>query len=448
MQCRSLGAAARSSWARVTPSISGPSWARVTPRIASQRFLRKSYSTSAIEEEKADVVVIGAGVVGLAIARLLALSGREVLVLEADAAFGTGTSSRNSEIIHAGLYYQVGSLKAQLCVEGNRMLYDYAREHDVGHRRLGKLITACGDDEIPKLAKLHENAKANGVSDVDWISSSEATDLEPNVRCVAALLSTNTGIIDSHGLMAAFLAEAEDHGAVLAVNSTVTGGEISQNGISLEVTDSTDLRSAEGAPVPPTMRLSCSAVVNAAGLDAQATAKKLAHCPPELIPRRYLARGNYFSFSGAKSPFSRLVYPIPPEGGLGVHVTVDLGGQCKFGPDVEWLPEGAEQAIASYDYTVDPSRAAAFYSAIRAYYPDLPEGSLEPAYAGIRPKLFGSGQADVGSTDFMIQGPADHGVPGLVNLFGIESPGLTSCLAIAEDVARKLTATKNKVGSV
>ncbi|MBZ9909779.1 NAD(P)/FAD-dependent oxidoreductase [Mesorhizobium sp. BR115XR7A] len=366
-----------------------------------------------------DCVVAGAGVVGLAVARALALSSREVVVIEKVDAIGTVTSSRNSEVIHAGLYYAPGSLKARLCVEGRRQLYAYCAEHTVGHRRAGKLIVASEPGQTDGLRAIEANAKRCGVDDLALLTRAEAESLEPALRCAGALLSPSTGIVDSHALMLSLRGDAEAAGASFAFLTGVAGAAIEAYGIRI------DTRDANGE----TFAVEAGAFVNAAGLDAQAVASRIEGFPRDLIPRQWLARGNYFALPG-RSPFSRLIYPVPVEGGLGVHLTLDLAGNARFGPDVEW--------IDSVDYTVDPGRSAVFYEAIRRYWPDLANGALQPAYAGIRPKLSGPGQP---AADFVIQGPADHGVGRIVNLFGIESPGLTASLAIADHVAELLYPT-------
>lgn len=363
-----------------------------------------------------DCAVIGAGVVGLAVARELARAGREVVILEAADAFGTGASSRNSEVIHAGIYYPPGSLKGRLCVAGRRMLYDYCASRGVAHRRLGKLIVAVTADEIPMLDDYLARGRANGVDDLVRIGRDEARRLEPEVVCVDALLSPSTGIVDSHGLMLALLGEAESAGAMLALLSPVESGRVTEDGIELRV----------GGAAEST--LLCRTVVNAAGLGAQRVATGIAGFPRACIPALALAKGHYFTLAG-RSPFSRLVYPVAGGGGLGVHVTLDLAGQARFGPDVAW--------IAAIDYRFDEGRAGAYYGAIRRYWPGLKDGALAPGYTGIRPKISGPGEP---ARDFVIEGPADHGVPGLVNLFGIESPGLTASLAIAGQVAALLGA--------
>lgn len=366
--------------------------------------------------ESVDCVVIGAGVVGLAVARALALAGREVIVVEAAEGIGTETSSRNSEVIHAGIYYPKGSLMARTCVEGRRLLYAYCAEHGVPHLNCGKLIVATNEAESEKLAEIRGRAEANGVEGMRLLDASEARALEPNLHCTAALLSPRTGIIDSHSYMLALQGDAESRGAMFAFHSPVKQGRVVEGSIELEV----------GGTEP--MNLRCRLVVNSAGLHAPALAHKFVGLPSDRIPPAYYAKGNYFTLAGP-SPFSRLIYPVPVPGGLGVHITVDLGGQAKFGPDVEW--------IDGIDYTVDPHRADKFYAAVRRYWPDLKDGALQPGYAGIRPKIVPQGAP---AQDFTIQGPAEHGVEGLINLFGIESPGLTASLALAEQV-RDIAAT-------
>jgi L-2-hydroxyglutarate oxidase LhgO len=364
--------------------------------------------------ESVDCVVVGAGAVGLAIARALAVAGREIVVLERESTIGTGTSSRNSEVIHAGIYYPPGSLKAALCVAGRSALYPYLVEHGVPHRRCGKLIVATDPQQIPGLEKLHTQGSANGVSDLSMLSAHEARALEPALDCVAALQSPSTGILDSHGFMLALQGDAEDRGGAVAFRSPVLGGRVGRDGIELEV----------GGSEP--MRLRARTVVNSAGLFAPDLARSMEGFPPDRVPPSHYCKGNYFSLSG-RSPFTRLIYPAPEAAGLGVHLTLDLAGQARFGPDVEWIDR--------IDYDVDPRRADSFYAAIRRYWPDLQDDSLRPAYSGIRPKIQARGEP---SRDFLIQGPRDHGVPGLVNLFGIESPGLTAALAIGEHVRKLL----------
>ncbi len=367
--------------------------------------------------ERIDCVVIGAGVVGLACARALALAGREVVILEAADAIGTETSSRNSEVIHAGIYYAPGSVKAALCVEGKALLYRYCEERGIAHRRCGKLIVATTSEQLATLRKIQAQAAANGVDDLRLLTADEAKAMEPELRCMAALHSPSTGIIDSHGLMLAYQGEAEDRGAMLAPHSPVTGGAAEAGGIMLEV----------GGAEPT--RIFARTVVNSAGLMAQHTAAALRGFPPDKVPPCYYAKGNYYTLGG-RSPFTHLIYPVPEAAGLGVHLTLDLAGQARFGPDVEW--------ITKIDYDVDLRRADGFYRAIRDYWPGLRDGQLAPGYAGIRPKLGGPGQP---AGDFLIQGPAEHGVAGLVNLFGIESPGLTASLAMAAQVARIVRST-------
>jgi len=365
--------------------------------------------------ESADAVVIGAGVVGLAIARQLALEGREVIIVESQNAIGTATSSRNSEVIHAGIYYPHGSLKARSCVEGRSLLYDYCGERGIPHVRCGKLIVATDAAQLGELEAIRKKAHANGVPDVAWLTLEEARAMEPAVSCVGALHSPSTGVIDSHAYMLALLGDAEAHGAMLALMSQVERARVGANGsIELEV---------GGAEK---MRIAARTVVNSAGLTAPSLARSIEGYPQERAPPEYYAKGNYYSLIG-RSPFSHLVYPVPEPGGLGVHVTIDLGGQARFGPDVEW--------ITKMDYAVDPRRADRFYAAIRRYWPQLPNGALAAGYAGIRPKIAGPKDP---APDFVIQGPQEHGVPGLVNLFGIESPGLTASLSLARDVARRL----------
>ena len=360
--------------------------------------------------ESVDCVVVGAGVVGLAVARALALAGREVIVLEAAEGIGTETSSRNSEVIHAGIYYPAGSLMARFCVAGRKQLYGYLVEKGVPHSQCGKLIVATNDLEDGKLADISRRAAVNGVDDMRLLTAAEAVALEPNLRCTSALLSPSTGIIDSHGYMVALQGDAENAGAVVVFHSPALGGRAVAGGVEIDV----------GGAEPMTLR--CNLLVNSAGLHAPALAGGIAGMPRERVPTAYYAKGNYFTLSG-KSPFSRLIYPVPVPGGLGVHLTIDLGGQARFGPDVEW--------IEAIDYRVDPRRADGFYAAVRTYWPELKDGALQPGYSGIRPKIVPQGAP---GQDFAVQGPQTHGVPGLINLFGIESPGLTASLAIAAHV--------------
>lgn len=362
--------------------------------------------------ETVECVVVGAGVVGLAVARALALTGREVLVLEAAEGIGTETSSRNSEVIHAGIYYPAGSLMARTCVEGKRRLYAYCAERGVPHSNCGKLIVATSEEEAGRLESIRARAAANGVDDLRLLSAAEAKAMEPALACTAALLSPSTGIVDSHGYMLALQGDAENAGAVFAFHAPVEGGRIvDDNAIELRV---------GGAEA---MELRCRLLVNSAGLHAPALARRIEGMPAQHVPGSYYAKGNYFTLTG-RSPFSRLIYPVPVPGGLGTHLTIDLAGQARFGPDVEWVEH-------PLDYTVDPRRGDSFYAAIRRYWPGLPDGALQPGYSGIRPKIV---PPSVAVQDFLVQGSATHGVPGLVNLFGIESPGLTASLALADHV--------------
>ena len=370
------------------------------------------FSRSVVMEEL-DCVVIGAGVIGLATARALALQGREVMVLEAAAAVGTGTSSRNSEVIHAGIYYPYASLKARLCVQGRKLLYDYCERRSIGYRRCGKLIVATNAAQVAELRAIIARAAANGVQDLVLLDSAQARALEPQLECVAAVFSPSTGIIDSHGLMLALQGDLEHAGGMVAFNSPLASARCLPGAILLTAADGTQLQA--------------KTVVNAAGLNAPALAQCFAGLDRSLLPSAYFAKGNYFTLSG-RSPFSRLIYPVPEAAGLGVHLTLDLGGQAKFGPDVQWVD-------SPDDLLVDPRRGEAFYAEVRKYWPGLQDGALQPGYAGIRPKIRPPGAT---AADFCIQGPADHGVPGLINLFGIESPGLTSCLALGEHVAEML----------
>ena len=365
--------------------------------------------------EKIEAVVIGAGVVGLACARALSMRGVETLIVERHDGIGQEISSRNSEVIHAGIYNAPGSLKAALCVPGNRMLYEYCGQRGIAHRRCGKLIVATTPAQESRLAQLLDQARRNGVSEIRMITGEQAVALEPQLRCTAALLSPTTGIVDSHALLLSLLGDAENHGATLALCSAVTRGELSADGILLQISSGDEA-----------MTLAARIVINAAGLGAPAMASQIAGLAAQHVPRAYYAKGNYFSLTG-RAPFSRLIYPVPEPGGLGVHLTLDLGGQARFGPDVEWVEQ--------IDYSVEPRRADGFYAEVRKYWRELPDNALQPAYCGIRPKITGPGET---SADFLIQGPQTHGVPGLVNLFGIESPGLTACLPIADQVCALL----------
>lgn len=357
-----------------------------------------------------DCVVVGAGVVGLAIARALSLAGREVMILEAEDAIGTQTSARNSEVIHAGIYYPAGSRMAELCVQGRVGLYRYCEERGLPHRNCGKLIVATSADELAMLPAIAARAAANGVSDLRQISATAALELEPALSTTGALLSPSTGIIDSHALMTSLLGDAENHGALLAVRAPVVSGRATSAGIEIDV----------GGDAPMTLRTRL--LVNVAGHGAPGLARAISGMPPGQVPQAYFAKGSYFAMTG-RTPFSRLIYPVPVKGGLGIHLTLDLAGRARFGPDVEW--------VDGLQYAVDPQRAESFYRGIRRYYPDLADGALIPAYSGIRPKIV---PPEIAAQDFCIQGPGAHGVAGLVNLFGIESPGLTACLAIGDHV--------------
>lgn len=371
--------------------------------------------------EKTACVIAGAGVVGLAIAREMAMRGYETLVLEAEHMIGTHTSSRNSEVIHAGIYYEPNSLKARFCVEGKALLYAYAQAQGIPHKRCGKLIVATSQNQHKALDTIVARATACGVHDLQRLTAIEAKRLEPAVECTAALFSPSTGIIDSHGLMLSLQGDAENHGAAIAFNTEILTVEHSDDGFAITTRDR---ESGEQYTVH------AERFINAAGLGAQAIAATINGLAAEHVPALHLAKGNYFSALG-KNPFSHLIYPVPEDGGLGVHLTLDLNGQMRFGPDVEWLPNA--DTSGGLDYSVDPQRGNSFYAAIRNYWPDLPDGSLQATYSGIRPKLSGKGGA---VADFKISAPQDHGIAGLVNLFGIESPGLTSSLAIAAYVSK------------
>lgn len=363
--------------------------------------------------ERVDCLVVGAGVVGLAVARALALSGREVLVLEAEAGIGMGTSSRNSEVIHAGIYYPAGSLKAQLCVRGKQMLYDYCAERALPHRRCGKLIVATTSAQLSKLQDIRARASANGVADLQLLQRAQALALEPALHCEGALLSPSTGIVDSHALMLSFQGDLENAGGMVVFHTRVERVTVHAEGMQVTMQDGEQLL--------------CRTLINAAGLSAPDLAGRTQGLPAEHVPRAYYAKGNYFSLMG-RAPFHHLIYPVPEHAGLGVHLTLDLAGQAKFGPDVQWVD-------SPDDLQVDVHRGQGFYQAIRSYWPGLPDGALMPDYAGIRPKISGPDEV---AADFVVSGPAQHGVAGLVNLFGIESPGLTSSLAIGERVMQQL----------
>lgn len=371
--------------------------------------------------EKCDCVVIGAGVVGLAVSREFAIAGREVLVLEAAETFGTATSSRNSEVIHAGLYYPPGSLKARLCRRGRDLLYRYLEGYGIDHLRCGKLVVATNSDEIQMLREIECRSQANGVEDLRWLFGDEARLVEPEVRCHAALLSPSTGIFDSHGFMLSVKGEIEAHGGVFAFRAKVVGGSVRDDGIVLYVSN-------DGAEIG----LSCRTVINCAGLGAQAVARAIGGFPHEKVPSLHYSKGSYFALA-ARPPFKMLVYPPPDHASVGLHYTRDLAGRGRFGPDAEW--------VEAIDYNVNPERAELFYASIRRYWPGLPDGSLSPDYAGIRPKIQAPHEPP---HDFMIQGPELHGVTGLWNLFGIESPGLTSSLAIAEYLTEYSAAHRNR----
>ena len=373
------------------------------------KYIRETYVVDQVQS-----VVIGAGVVGLAVGRALAQSGREVIVLEGADAIGTGTSSRNSEVIHAGIYYPAGSLKARLCVKGKEQLYAFCAEKGVDVRRCGKLIVATSAEQVAQLEHIQKKAAANGVHDLQLLSREQARALEPELECHAALLSPSTGIVDSHGLMLALQGDMENAGGALALLSPVASAQVESDGLLIRTADGTELLAQE--------------VVNAAGLFAPSVASKMQGLDACHVPQAFYAKGNYFTLSG-RAPFSHLIYPVPEAAGLGVHLTLDLGGQAKFGPDVQWVdsPDQLE---------VDPQRCEGFYAEVNKYWPGLKAGSLAPGYAGMRPKISGPGDA---AADFVIQGAGTHGVAGLVNLFGIESPGLTSCMAIADEVLLQLT---------
>ena len=368
--------------------------------------------------EQVDTVIVGAGVVGLAIARALALAGREVVIVEAEASIGSITSARNSEVIHAGLYSPADWLKTRLCIEGRRLLYPFCETRGIAHRRCGKLVVATNDAQVTALERLARNAEANGVEGLRLIDGAAARAMEPALHAVAALHSAATGLIDSHAFMLALLGEAQDHGAALALKSPLLSAEVVPGGFVLDV----------GGAEP--MRLQSRCLVNSAGLDAANVAALIEGLGSAHRRATHRCKGNYFVLGGVRAPFSRLIYPMHDTAGLGVHLTLDLAGQGRFGPDTEWLPDDGP-----IDYAVSAARGDDFYAAIRRYWPGLPDGALQPDYSGVRPKLSHPGGP---AMDFAIDGPADHGVPGLVNLFGIESPGLTASLAIAEQVRARL----------
>jgi L-2-hydroxyglutarate oxidase LhgO len=367
--------------------------------------------------ESVDCVVIGAGVVGLACARALALQGREVIILERAEAIGTETSSRHSEVIHAGIYYEPGSLKARFCVEGKLKMYRFMKERGIPYNPMGKLIVATSEHQVAGLQSIKDRAEKNGVMDLELLSHNEVVAREPELRCITALWSPSTGVADSHSYMLGLQGDAEEKGAMIAYFAPVERGEITDGGIILEV-------GGEGA-----MTLKAKTVINAAGLHTQKLTHEITGFPKDRIPPWNYCKGNYYSLSGCKAPFSSLIYPAPEQAGLGVHLTLDLAGQARFGPDVEWIDE--------INYDVDPGRSDSFYAAVRKYWPGLPDGALQPGYSGIRPKIQASGEP---ATDYVIHGPKEHGVPGLINLYAIESPGMTSSLAIADYVADMLEA--------
>ncbi|OED39933.1 FAD-dependent oxidoreductase [Chromatiales bacterium (ex Bugula neritina AB1)] len=373
-----------------------------------------------MSEYPVQTVVVGAGVVGLACAAALARSGREVLVLESEASIGQGVSSRNSEVIHAGIYYPPGSLKAEVCVRGRHLLYERCKTHHIKARAIGKLIVATTTDEIEALQRLAERAAANGVDDIEMLDGNTAMNQQPGLQCVAALHSPSTGILDSHGLLLSLHGEIENHDGMVVCRAPVTHAEIRNGQFAVTV-------GGDSA-----MSITADELINCTSLNAVQFAAQLGHQAEGTIPRARYAKGNYFRVQG-KVPFSKLIYPAPVAGGLGVHLTLDIGGQARFGPDVQWLE--AESATGGFNYHVDPARAESFYNAIRKYWPALPDNALLPDYAGVRPKITREGSAEM---DFEISTPAQHGVPGLINLFGIESPGLTSSLAIAEIVDNAL----------
>jgi len=385
---------------------------RLGYRLLPTRKLLNLTRTSALD--RIDTLVVGAGVVGLAVARALAMSGREVVVVEAEGGIGSITSARNSEVIHAGLYSPAGWLKTRLCTEGRRRLYDYCASHGIAHRRCGKLVVATSEAEAPALEKLAANAQANGVEGLRLIDAAAARALEPALRASAALHSAVTGIVDSHALMLSLLGDAEDRGAALALKSPLVKVQVVGDGFVVDI----------GGAEP--MRLHARQLINSAGLAAGEVASRIDGLPPEHRRATHRCKGNYFSLVGARAPFTHLIYPMHDSAGLGVHLTLDLAGQARFGPDTEWLDDDAP-----IDYRVDPARAVAFEASIRRYWPGLPSGALQPDYSGVRPKLSAPGEP---AQDFAIDGPAQHGVPGLVNLFGIESPGLTASLALADHV--------------
>ena len=361
--------------------------------------------------ERLDCVVIGAGVIGLAVARAMAIAGREVILLEAHDCIGSEISSRNSEVIHAGIYYPAGSLKARFCVQGRKQLYEYCTERNVPFNRCGKFIVATNEHQQPELQTILEKARINGVDDMVSLDKVEMQHKEPDLNCISALWSPSTGIVDSHAYMLALQGDLENAGGNVVFNSKVTSGKIDSGKLELMLGDGEN-----------SFSLAANTVVNCAGLGGDKLAHAIAGINSETLPGYSYAKGNYFTYS-AKSPFSSLIYPVPNEYGLGVHVALDMAGNLRFGPDVEWIDK--------IDYEVDPTRSDLFYEAIRKYWPGLSDHTLIPAYSGIRPKINGKG---LPPADFKIQTENEHGVAGLINLFGIESPGLTSSLALADYV--------------
>ncbi len=362
-----------------------------------------------VSQPEIDVAVIGAGVIGLAVGRAFALQGREVMIFESEPSIGMHTSSRNSEVIHSGIYYKPGSLKAKLCVEGKEQIYEYCDSHAISHNKIGKVVVASSEAEVTKLEKLKEQGEVNGVIDLEWLTEEDIKQIEPLVHGVLGLWSPSTGIIDSDAFLKSLQHEAEEHQAWIIPSTPVLGGEILEEKKLLKI----------GGREPVTV--SSKVVVNAAGLYAPQVARSISGVPSDKIPQSYLTKGHYFMLSG-KSPFSYLVYPLPEKGGLGIHATINLAGKTRFGPDVT--------SIDSVDYSFDETLSEKFYQIIRSYYPALQDGQLYPGYTGIRPKIGSPDEVQ----DFLIQGPHEHGIEGLVNLFGIESPGLTASLAIAEYV--------------
>lgn len=367
-----------------------------------------------IETFEVETLVIGAGVVGLAVARALAIEGQEAWLLEQEAEFGMQTSSRNSEVIHAGIYYPKGSLKARLCVEGKQKLYRYCDEKNIPVSRLGKLIVASTEEQVGTLESIRQRALNNGVDDLRFVDSDELRELEPELNAQAALLSPSTGIIDSHAYMQQLLTDFESYGGQIIYQSQLKAMSVESNRIQLDI-------------VGQDSRIIANKCINAAGLQAPHIFRHVDGFPQTALPKAFYAKGDYFSYSG-KAPFKHLIYPVPEVGGLGIHLTLDQAGQAKFGPDVEWLDD-------ELYYEVKPDKKAKFLTAVRKYWPNIDESRLVPDYSGIRPKLSGPDEA---AADFVIQGEGEHGIKGLVNLFGIESPGLTASLAIADEVVKSL----------